>query len=161
MFSHNSQQQPLNSNQNRSILQGDRDPYDNFRRGINNRTITLKSPSPAMPKLNMVNRFHHFLYSMPEVPKSCHGNGHFTSQTHQATQTRGHAHFTTPFRMTNTSHEQQGLNYRGSLRSNGLLYSTFPCKCYTDGLHNSNITTKCLEAIPFGQTSSLFYEGSL
>ena len=146
---------------NRSIHHRNREPYNNFRRGINNRIQTLTTPSPTMTHLNMANRFHHFSHSTPETPNTHHRNGHFTNHTYQVTQTRGHAHHTAPFRMTNTSHEQQGFYHRGSPRSNGSLYSTFPCEYYNDGLHNSNITANCLEAIPFGQARGTIYEGSL
>ena len=63
MLSCNRQQQP--SNENRFILHRDRESCNNFRGGINNRTRTLTTPSPMMTHLNMANRFHHFLYSMP------------------------------------------------------------------------------------------------
>ena len=58
--------------------------------------------------------------------------------------------------MTNTSLEQQGFYHRGPCRSKGSLYGTFPCVYYSDGLHNSNITTDCLEAIPFRQPRVTF-----
>ena len=38
------------------------------------------------------------------------------NHTSQVAQTRGHANHTAPFRMTNTSHEQQGFHHKGSSR---------------------------------------------
>ena len=92
MLNHNSQMQPLNPNENRSISHRNRHPYNNFRRRINNRTRTLTTPIPPMTHLNMASRSHHFSYSMPEKHNTCHGNCHFTNHTYQATQTRGHVH---------------------------------------------------------------------
>ena len=114
----------------------------------------IRTPTPAMTHPNMVNRFHHFSYSMPETPNTSNAVGCFTNHTNQATQTR-HTHDTAPFRMTNTSHEQ-GFYHRGSPRSNHSLYSTVLCEYDSSGLHNSNITTNCLEAIPFIQARAQF-----
>ena len=67
MLSHNSQQQSLTSNENRPLLQRNREPYNNFRRGINNGTRTLTTPSPTMTHPTMANIFHLFLHSIPKI----------------------------------------------------------------------------------------------
>ena len=110
--------------------------------------------------LNMANRFHDFSHSIPEKLNTHNGNGYFTNHTCQATQTGGHAHNTSPYRMKNTSNEQQGFYHRGSPRSNSSLDITFPHKYYNHALHSSNIITYHLETIAttLGMSSSLLYE---
>ena len=98
---------------------------------------------------------------MPETPNTNHENHHFTNHIYQTTQTRGHTYHTTLFRMTSTSHKQQGFHHRGSPMLDGSLYGTFPHEQYTDALNNSNITANHLEAISFGQARDTIYEGSL
>ena len=44
----NSQHQPFNPNENRFIPYRNREPYNNFRQGINNRTQRLTTPSPTI-----------------------------------------------------------------------------------------------------------------
>ena len=161
ILSHNSQQQPLNSNENRFMPHRIREQYNIIRRGMNNRTRALKIICPMMTHPNMANRFHHFLHSTPETPNADHENDHFRNNTYQATQTRGYAQYTTPFRITNTLHEQQGYFYRGSSRLNGSLYGTFPCEYYNHGSHNSNIIVNHPEAIPCGQARGKMYDSSL
>ena len=126
MLNHNSQWQPLSPNENRSISHRNREPYNNFKRGTNNRTQTLTTQSPVITHSNLADRFHHFSCTMPEVTDIYHQNLHFTNYTYQAAQIRGYAYHAAPFRMINTSHEQQDFQHRGSSRSDGLLYSTFP-----------------------------------
>ena len=113
MLNVNSQQQPLNSNENRSMLHRNREPYKNVRRGFNTRTRTLTTPLSTMTHANMAHWFHNVSYITPETLNTCHVNGHFTNHTYKATQPRRHAQHTTPFRMTNTSHEQEGFYQRG------------------------------------------------
>ena len=157
----NSQQQPLNSNENSSIPHRNREQYNGSGRGMNNRTRMLTTPGPTMTHPNLANRFHHFSCSMPETPNTCNVNGHFTNFTYQATENRGHANSTTPFRQMNTSHEWQGFYHRRSPRSNGSLYGTFLHEYYNHGLHSPSITINCLEAIPFGQARGTIYKGNL
>ena len=95
---------------------------------MKNRKRTLTTPSPTIAQLSMANSAHHFLHSMPETHNTHNGNGHFTNDSYQTTQTRRHAHNTVPFRMKNTSHEQKNFYHGGSPRSNSSLYSTFPPK---------------------------------
>ena len=95
------QQQPLNSNENRYIQHKERVQYNNFRRGSNNRTRTLTTPSPTMTHTNIVNRFHHFSHRMPEEFNTCNGNSHFQNQTYHATQSRDHTTNNAPFRSMN------------------------------------------------------------
>ena len=64
---------------------------------------TVTTPNPSIKYLIMVYRSHHFFHSMPEAFNTHNGNGHFSHQTYQATETRGHAHNTIPFRIMNTS----------------------------------------------------------
>ena len=124
ILSHNSQQQPINSNKNIPIPHRDREEYNNFRRRFNNRTRTLTTPT--ITHQSMVNRSHHFSHSMPETLSTYSGNGHHAYQTQEATQNRGHTHNNSQLRMMNTSHKQQGFYHR----SNSSLYRTFPHKYY-------------------------------
>ena len=135
-----------------------REQYNNFRRGINKRTRILTTPSSAKTHPNMAKIFHHFSHSMPETPETHYRNGPLSNHTYQATQTRGHPHHTTLFRMTNTSHKQQGFYHTGLPRSNCLFYGIFPHEYYIHGLHNSNITANHLEAITFKQARGTIYE---
>ena len=48
MLNHNSQCQPLNSNENRSFSHGNWKQYNSIRQEINNRMRTLKTPSPTI-----------------------------------------------------------------------------------------------------------------
>ena len=143
MLSHNSQQQLLNSSENRSIPHMDREKTNNFRR-INNRTRTLMTPSPTIMHPSIANWPCHFSHRTPETASNCNGNGHFTNQTYHANHTRGHTHNNTPFRMTNTSQKQQGFYHRGSPRSDSSLYGTCPCEYHNHTLHNCNITANHL-----------------
>ena len=88
MLNCNSQQQPLNANENRSMPHKNIRLYNNFRRGPNTRTRILTTPSPTMTQSNMANMFHHFLHSMPETANMSDWNGHFTNHTYHTTQTR-------------------------------------------------------------------------
>ena len=144
-MSHNSQQQqqPFNSNENRYISHRDREQYKNFRRGKRNRTRILTTPSPTMSHLNLANRFPHFSHNTPEAFNTCKGNNNFQNYTYHATQIRDHATNSTPFRSMNISQEQQGFYQKGSPRSN-----SFPCECYNNVSHNSNISTNHPEKIP-------------
>ena len=53
----NSQWQPLNLNENRSIPHRNREQYNGFQRGNNNRKRTLTTPNPTKTNPDMVNRF--------------------------------------------------------------------------------------------------------
>ena len=134
MLSCNSQWQPLNLNENRCILDRNREQYTHFRRGTNNRTLTTPSPLMTQPKL--ANRFHHFSHSTPETPNTHNVNGHFTSHPFQGTQKIGHVHYTIPFRMMNTSNVQQGFYQRASSRSGRSLCSTLPHVYYNNDIYN-------------------------
>ena len=161
MVDHSSQWQPLNANENRSIQHRNREPYSNFRRGTKNRAQTRTTPSPTMMHPNMADIFHHLLHSTPDITIMHHQNTNFINNTYLVAQTRGYVHHITPFRMRNTSQEQQGFHHRVSSRLEGLIYGTFLCGHYNHGLHNTIITANCPKAIPFGQARGTIYEGSL
>ena len=131
--------------------------YNSFRQGVNSRMRTLTMPSPTTAQPIMVNRSHHFLHSMPETLNTHNGNGHFTNHTYQATKTRGCAHHTTPFRPTNTTHDQYSFYHRGSPKSKSSLYGTFSCEYYKHALHNHNIVTNNMETIPLAQARGTIY----
>ena len=114
MLSHNNQQQPLNLNKNRSMPHGNWEQYTSFGQGRYNRMRTLTISSPTIMHPNMANRFHHFSHSMPETLNTHNRNGHFTNHTYQASHTIGHAHHSTPFRVTKRVQEQQGIYHRRS-----------------------------------------------
>ena len=121
----------------------------------------LMTSSPTRTQTNMASRSHHFYTACLKCLTPISPNSPFTNHTYQTTQTRGHTCHTAPFRMTNTSHEQQGFYHRGPARLDGLLHGTSPCEYYNHGLHNTNITTYHLETIPFGQARGTIYEDSL
>ena len=79
---------------------------------MNNRMRILTTPSPTIAHLNMATRFHHLSHSMPETLNTRNKDGHFKYDTYQATQTRGHTHNTTPFKMAKPSHEPHGFYHR-------------------------------------------------
>ena len=78
----------------RSILHRIRDPYNNFRRGANNRMPTLSRQSQMMTQPNMAGRFHDFLNSMPDITNIHHQNPHFTNNTYQAAPKPDNMHIT-------------------------------------------------------------------
>ena len=81
----------------------EREQYNNFRRGTKNRTGAMTTPPPTMTHPNIANRFQHFSHSTNAVLSIHNRNSHFTSQTYQANQIRGHIYNNAPFRITNTS----------------------------------------------------------
>ena len=121
----------------------------------------MTTPDPTMTHQNMTNRFHHFLHNTHDISNNHHGNGHFTNHTYQAAQTREHTHYTIWFRMTKTSHEQQGFHNRESPRLDGSFNGTFSCENYNNALHNCYVIVNHMEAVPFGQARGTIYESSL
>ena len=88
MLSHNSQQQqPPNSNDNRSTPSNNMEQYNG---GIDNRARILTTLSPSITHPNMANRLHNRSYNMPETTNTYGGNGHFTNCSYQGTQNIKH-----------------------------------------------------------------------
>ena len=125
MLNCNSQLQPISPNENRSIPHKDRQPYNNFKRGINSWTRTLTTPGQTITHTKMAHKLHHFSHTTHEIPKTHYGKHPFTKHCYQGSKTVGHEHHTAPFRMTNTSNEQQGIYHRGSPKLKGSIIALF------------------------------------
>ena len=159
ILSHNGQQEPSNLNEDRSMPQKNREKYNWFRRGIDNRTRTLTTLSQSVTYPNMTNRLQHILHSVAETPNTYSTNGYLMNHTYRGTQNRRQTYHTTPFRMPNKAHKQHDVYHRESPMSNNWFYGTSPCEYYSNAFLNSNIMANDLETLP--KAGGTIYKGNL